>query len=66
MTEDRLPLVELLQQAGDGNSLCSAAAVLQLLMEVDVEGRGGESYARSKDARRRAISSPASTLWVLW
>jgi hypothetical protein len=39
MTEDRLPLVELLQQAGDGNSLCSAAVVLQLLMEADVEGR---------------------------
>jgi hypothetical protein len=39
MTKDRLPLVELLQQAGDGDSLCSAAAVLQLLMEVDVEGR---------------------------
>jgi hypothetical protein len=39
MTKDRLPLVELLQQAGDGDFLCGAAAVLQLLMEADVEGR---------------------------
>jgi putative transposase len=39
MTEDRLPLAELLQKAGDGDFLRAVAeAVLQLLMESDVEG----------------------------
>src|SRR3954447_25345242 len=39
MTDERLPLVELLQKAGDGDFLRSVAeAVLQLLMEADVEG----------------------------
>jgi putative transposase len=39
MTEDRLPLAELLAKAGDGDFLRSVAeAVMQLLMETDVEG----------------------------
>src|ERR687894_2499372 len=39
MTEDRLPLAELLAKSGDGDFLRSVAeAVLQLLMEADVEG----------------------------
>src|SRR3954464_7639616 len=39
MTEARLPLAELLEKAGDGDFLRSVAeAVLQLLMEADVEG----------------------------
>src|SRR4051795_12347561 len=39
MTEDRLPLAELLQKAGDADFLRGVAeAVLQLLMESDVEG----------------------------
>jgi putative transposase len=39
MTEDRLPLADLLAQAGDGDFLRSVAeAVVQLLMETDVEG----------------------------
>src|SRR5215217_3860955 len=39
MTDERLPLIELLQKAGDGDFLRSVAeAVLQLLMEADVEG----------------------------
>src|ERR671916_1164968 len=38
MTDDRLPLAELLQKAGDGDFLRAVAeAVLQLLMEADVE-----------------------------
>jgi transposase-like protein len=42
MTEDRLPLAELLQKAGEGDFLRSVAeAVLQLLMEADVEGLVG-------------------------
>src|SRR3954470_15026930 len=44
MTEDRLPLAELLQKAGDGDFLRTVAeAVLQLLMESDVEGLIGAS-----------------------
>jgi hypothetical protein len=39
MTDDRLPLAELLAKAGDGDVLRSVAeAVLQMLMEADVEG----------------------------
>ena len=39
MTEERLPLAELLAKAGDGDFLRSVAeAVVQLLMETDVEG----------------------------
>ena len=39
MTEDRRPLAELLAKAGDGDFLRNLAeAVVQLLMEADVEG----------------------------
>ena len=39
MTKARLPLAELLQKAGDADFLRSVAeAVLQILMEADVEG----------------------------
>src|SRR4051812_15739565 len=39
MTEERLPLAELLAKAGDGDLLRAVAeAVVQLLMETDVEG----------------------------
>jgi putative transposase len=39
MTEDRLPLAELLTEAGGGDFLRSVAeAVLQMPMEADVEG----------------------------
>jgi transposase-like protein len=42
MTDERLPLAELLQKAGDGDFLRAVAeAVLQLLMEADVEGLVG-------------------------
>jgi putative transposase len=44
MTEDRLPLAELLQKAGDGDFLRAVAeAVLQILMESDAEGLIGAS-----------------------
>src|SRR6476646_10137400 len=51
MTEDRLPLAELLQKAGDGDFLRAVAeAVLQLLMESDVEGLiGAGRYERSAE-----------------
>jgi putative transposase len=42
MTDERLPLAELLQKAGDADFLRAVAeAVLQLMMEADVEGLVG-------------------------
>jgi len=39
MTDDRMPLADLIQRSGDGDFLRSVAeAVLQMLMEADVEG----------------------------
>jgi transposase-like protein len=51
MTEDRLPLAELLQKAGEGDFLRSVAeAVLQLLMESDVGGLiGAGRHERSPE-----------------
>jgi putative transposase len=51
MTEDRLPLAELLQKAGEGDFLRSVAeAVLQLLMEADAEGLiGAGRHERSPE-----------------
>jgi transposase-like protein len=49
MTDERLPLADLLAKAGDGDFLRSVAeAVLQMLMEADVEGLvGAGRYERS-------------------
>jgi hypothetical protein len=49
MTEERLVLGELLEKAGEGDFLRAVAeAVLQLLMETDVEGLiGAGRYERS-------------------
>ena len=49
MTDDRLALAELLEKAGEGDFLRSVAeAVLQMLMEADVEGLvGAGRYERS-------------------
>ena len=49
MTEERLPLAELLQKAGDGDFLrCVAEAVMQMLMEADVDGLiGAGRYERT-------------------
>jgi len=49
MTEERVMLAELLEKAGDGDFLRAVAeAVLQLLMESDVEGLiGAGRYERS-------------------
>ena len=51
MTDDRLPLAELLQKAGDGDFLRAVAeAVLQILMESDVEGLiGAGRHERSPE-----------------
>ncbi len=51
MTEDRLPLAELLQKAGEGDFLRAVAeAVLQILMESDAEGLiGAGRHERSPE-----------------
>src|SRR3712207_6683162 len=51
MTEDRLPLAELLQKAGEGGFLRAVAeAVLQILMESDAEGLiGAGRHERSPE-----------------
>jgi putative transposase len=51
MTDQRLALVELLQKSGDGDFLRAVAeAVLQILMEADVEGLiGAGRHERSAE-----------------
>ena len=64
MTNDSLPLAELLAKAGDGDFLRSVAeAVLQLLMETDVEGLiGAGRHARSGERTHPARSRRCQTL----
>jgi hypothetical protein len=53
MTEPTLPLIELLQKQDDGDFLRSVAeAVLQLLMEHDVEGVVGAGRYERGDGRQ--------------
>jgi transposase-like protein len=51
MTEDRMPLSELLQKAGDGDFLRAVAeSVPQILLEADVEGPiGAGRHERSAE-----------------
>ena len=71
MTEDRLPLADLLAKAGDGDFLRSVAeAVVQLLMETDVEGligagrheRSGERTTYRNGYRDRVWETRAGTV----
>ena len=71
MTEARLPRAELLEKAGDGDFLRSVAeAVLQLLMEADVEGligvgrheRSPERLNYRNGYRDRALDTRLGTL----
>src|SRR5215213_2374572 len=71
MTEDRLPLAELLQKAGEGDFLRAVAeAVVQLLMEAEVEGLvGAGRHERSPERlnyrngyRERAFDTRLGTL----
>lgn len=64
MTEDRLPLAELLQKAGDGDFLRTVAeAVLQILMESNVEGLIGA--ARRERSADRSPRRAAPCFWSL-
>jgi transposase-like protein len=71
MTDERLPLAELLQKAGEGDFLRSVAeAVLQLLMEADAEGLiGAGRHERSAERlnyrngyRERALDTRLGSL----
>ena len=71
MTEDRLPLADLLAKAGDGDFLRSVAeAVVQLLMETDVEGvigagrheRSGERTTYRNGYRDRTLDTRVGSL----
>src|SRR5215212_8540072 len=71
MTEERLPLAELLAKSDDGDFLRSVAeAVLQLLMEADVEGligaarheRTAERQTYRNGYRDRALDTRLGTL----
>ena len=71
MTEDSLPLAELLAKAGDGDFLRSVAeAVVQLLMETDAEGligagrheRTAERQTYRNGYRDRAFDTRLGTL----
>src|ERR687896_1006954 len=71
MTEERPPLAELLPKAGDGDFLRAVAeAVLQLLMEADVEGligaarheRTAERQTYRNGYRDRALDTRLGTL----
>ena len=74
MTEDRLPLAELLAKAGDGDFLRSIAeAVVQLLMETDVEGligagrheRSGERTTYRNGYRDRTLDTRLGSLQLV-
>ena len=71
MTDDRLPLADLLAKAGDGDFLRSVAeAVVQLLMETDVEGvigagrheRSGERTTYRNGYRDRTLDTRLGSL----
>jgi putative transposase len=71
MTEERLPLAELLAKAGDGDFLRNVAeAVLQMLMEADVEGligagrheRTGERLTYRNGFRDRTLDTRLGSL----
>ena len=52
MTEDRLPIAELLAKSGDDDFLRSVAeAVLQIIMEADVEGLIGAGRHERAEGR---------------
>ena len=71
MTDDRLPLAELMAKTGDGDFLRSVAeSVLQIIMEADVDGLiGAGRHERSGDRstwrngyRDRALDTRLGTL----
>lgn len=65
MTDERLPLAELLAKAGDGDFLRSVAeAVLQLLMEADAEGLIGAGRHERSGERTTYRNGIATARWT--
>src|SRR6201997_2353578 len=63
MTEERLVLAELLEKAGEGDFLRAVAeAVLQLLMETDVEGLIGAGRYERNGHRDRTLDTRLGAL----
>ena len=71
MTEDRLPLAELMAKTGDSDFLRSIAeSVLQLIMEADVDGvigagrheRSGDRTTWRNGYRDRSLDTRLGTL----
>ena len=71
MTDDRLPLAELVAKAGDDDFLrVVAESVLQIIMEADVEGligagwheRSGDRTTWRNGCRERALDTRLGTL----
>lgn len=71
MTDDRLPLAELMAETGDGDFLRSVAeSVLQIIMEADVDGligagrheRSGERSTWRNGYRDRSLDTRLGTL----
>ena len=71
MTDDRLPLAELMAKTGDGDFLRSVAeSVLQIIMEADVDGligagrheRSGERSTWRNGHRDRSLDTRLGTL----
>ena len=61
MTEERLALSELLEKAGEGDFLRTVAeAVLQLLMEADVEGLIGAGAMSATESARPGATGIAT------
>jgi transposase-like protein len=59
MTDDRLPLAELMAKTGDGDFLRTIAeSVLQIIMEADVDGLvGAGRHERPASARPGAMAT---------
>ena len=65
MAEGRLPLGELQPKAGDGDFLRSVAeAVMQLLMETDVEGLIGASGTNGPASARPIAMATGTAPWT--
>src|SRR5215831_7859967 len=63
MTDERMALVDLLQKSGDGDFLRSVSqAVLQLLMEADVEGLIGAGRHERTGDRERSLDTRLGSL----
>ncbi len=65
MTEDRLPLIELMQKAGEADFLRAVAeSVLQILMEADVEGLVGAGRTSAPPIASPGAMGIASARWT--